>query len=55
MKKFFLATITGVMFGAVMTTQVAGALLAQEAERKAWAAFDRLWSARQGGSNSAAA
>jgi carboxyl-terminal processing protease len=35
MKKFFLATITGVMFGAVMTTQVAGPLLAQEAERKA--------------------
>lgn len=35
MKKFFLATITGVMFGAVMTTQIAGPLLAQEAERKA--------------------
>ena len=35
MKKFFLASITGVMFGAVMTTQVAGPLLAQEAERKA--------------------
>ena len=35
MKKFFLATITGVMFGAVVTTQVAGPLIAQEAERKA--------------------
>ncbi len=35
MKKFFLATITGVMFGAVVTTQVAGPLLAQEASRKA--------------------
>ncbi len=35
MKKFFLASITGVMFGAVMTTQVAGPLLAQEADKKA--------------------
>lgn len=35
MKKFLLATVTGVMFGTVMTTQVAGPLLAQEAERKA--------------------
>jgi carboxyl-terminal processing protease len=35
MKKFFLASITGVMFGAVMTTQVAGPLIAQEADRKA--------------------
>lgn len=35
MKKFFLASIIGVMLGAVMTTQVAGPLLAQEAERKA--------------------
>ncbi len=35
MKKFFLATITGVMFGAVVTTQVAGPLIAQEADRKA--------------------
>ena len=35
MKKFFLATLTGVMFGAVLTTQVAGPLIAQEAERKA--------------------
>ncbi|MBT8418110.1 MAG: S41 family peptidase, partial [Silicimonas sp.] len=35
MKKFFLATLTGVMFGAVVTTQVAGPLIAQEAARKA--------------------
>ncbi|MEO1536675.1 MAG: S41 family peptidase [Pseudomonadota bacterium] len=35
MRKFFLATITGVMFGAVVTTQVAGPLIAQEAEKKA--------------------
>ncbi|MDA8586112.1 S41 family peptidase [Rhodobacteraceae bacterium] len=35
MKKFFLASITGVMFGAVVTTQVAGPLVAQEASRKA--------------------
>ena len=35
MKKFFLASITGVMLGAVVTTQIAGPLLAQEAERKA--------------------
>ncbi len=35
MKKFFLASITGVMFGAVVTTQVAGPLIAQEANRKA--------------------
>jgi len=35
MKKFFLASITGVMFGAVVTTQVAGPLIAQEASRKA--------------------
>jgi len=35
MKRFFLASITGVMLGAVVTTQVAGPLLAQEADRKA--------------------
>lgn len=35
MKRFFLATITGVMLGAVVTTQVAGPLIAQEADRKA--------------------
>ena len=35
MKKFFLASITGVMFGAVVATQVAGPLIAQEASRKA--------------------
>ncbi len=35
MRKFILATITGVMFGAVVTTQVAGPLIAQEAEKKA--------------------
>ena len=35
MKKFFLAAITGVMFGTVMTTQVAGPLIAQEASKKA--------------------
>ena len=35
MKKFILATITGVMFGTVVTTQIAGPLLAQEAQRKA--------------------
>ena len=35
MKKLFLATITGVMVGAVTTTQIAGPLIAQEAERKA--------------------
>jgi len=34
MRKFLLATITGVMFGAVLTTQVAGPLIAQEAEKK---------------------
>ncbi len=35
MKKFLLATVTGIMFGAVVTTQVAGPLIAQEAEKKA--------------------
>ena len=35
MKKFLLASVTGVMFGAVVTTQVAGPLIAQEADRKA--------------------
>ena len=35
MKRIFLATITGVMLGAVVTTQVAGPLVAQEAGRKA--------------------
>ena len=35
MKRFFLASVTGVMLGAVLTTQVAGPLLAQEADRKA--------------------
>ena len=35
MRKFLLASITGVMFGAVVTTQVAGPLIAQEAEKKA--------------------
>ncbi|MEM8801533.1 MAG: S41 family peptidase [Pseudomonadota bacterium] len=35
MRKFFLASLTGVMFGAVVTTQVAGPLIAQEADRKA--------------------
>ena len=35
MKRFFLASLTGVMLGAVVTTQVAGPLLAQEADRKA--------------------
>jgi len=35
MKRFFLASVTGVMLGAVVTTQVAGPLLAQEADRKA--------------------
>ncbi len=35
MKRFFLATITGVMFGAVVTTQIAGPLVAQEADKKA--------------------
>ena len=35
MKRFFLATITGVMLGTVVTTQVAGPLLAQEADSKA--------------------
>ena len=35
MRKFFLASLTGVMFGAVVTTQVAGPLIAQEAEKKA--------------------
>lgn len=35
MKRFFLASITGVMLGAVVTTQVAGPLLAQEATNKA--------------------
>ena len=38
MKKFLLASITGVMFGAVVTTQVAGPLIAQEAAKKASAA-----------------
>ena len=36
MKRFFLATITGVMLGAVVTTQVAGPLVAQEADKKRW-------------------
>ena len=35
MRKFILATVTGVLFGAVVTTQVAGPLIAQEAEKKA--------------------
>ncbi len=35
MRQFFLATITGIMFGAVVTTQVAGPLIAQESEKKA--------------------
>ena len=35
MKRFFLASVTGIMLGAVVTTQVAGPLLAQEADRKA--------------------
>ena len=35
MKRFILASLTGVMLGAVVTTQVAGPLLAQEAERRA--------------------
>ncbi|MGI9394313.1 MAG: S41 family peptidase [Boseongicola sp.] len=35
MKRFFLATITGVMLGAVVTTQIAGPLVAQEADNKA--------------------
>ncbi|MCG6883616.1 MAG: S41 family peptidase [Silicimonas sp.] len=35
MRKFFLATVTGAMLGAVATTQVAGPLIAQEAEKKA--------------------
>ena len=35
MKRFILATLTGVMLGTVVTTQVAGPLLAQEAENKA--------------------
>ena len=35
MKRFFLATITGVMLGAVVTTQIAGPLVAQEADSKA--------------------
>ncbi len=35
MKRFFLATITGVMLGTVVTTQVAGPLLAQESQGKA--------------------
>jgi carboxyl-terminal processing protease len=35
MKRFLLASVTGVMLGAVVTTQVAGPLLAQEADRKA--------------------
>ena len=34
MRKFMLATITGVMFGAVITTQVAGPLIAQEADKR---------------------
>ena len=35
MKRFILASLTGVMLGAVVTTQVAGPLLAQEAEKRA--------------------
>ncbi len=35
MKRFFLATLTGVMLGAVVTTQIAGPLVAQEAGKKA--------------------
>ena len=35
MRQFLLATITGVMFGAVVTTQVAGPLIAQEADKRA--------------------
>ncbi len=35
MKRFVLASLTGVMLGAVVTTQVAGPLLAQEAEKRA--------------------
>ena len=35
MKRFFLATITGMMLGTVVTTQVAGPLLAQESQGKA--------------------
>jgi carboxyl-terminal processing protease len=35
MKRFFLATITGVMLGTVVTTQVAGPLVAQEADKRA--------------------
>lgn len=35
MRKFLLASITGVMFGTVVTTQVAGPLIAQEAAKKA--------------------
>ncbi len=35
MKRFVLASLTGVMLGAVLTTQVAGPLLAQEAEKRA--------------------
>jgi carboxyl-terminal processing protease len=35
MRQFFLASITGVMFGAVVTTQVAGPLIAQEADKRA--------------------
>ncbi|MXQ08591.1 PDZ domain-containing protein [Alphaproteobacteria bacterium GH1-50] len=35
MKRFILASLTGVMLGAVVTTQVAGPLLAQDAERRA--------------------
>ena len=35
MKRFLLASVIGVMLGAVVTTQVAGPLLAQEADRKA--------------------
>lgn len=35
MRQFILASITGVMFGAVVTTQVAGPLIAQEADKRA--------------------
>ena len=35
MRKFVIATVTGTLLGAVATTQLAGPILAQEAERKA--------------------
>ena len=41
MKRFFLAAITGVMLGAVVTTQIAGPLVAQEAGKKA-AVYEQL-------------